>query len=67
MSSASTKHAKIVGKSVSTFLGGEFAILSEFIGAVGLLVLSRGAREVRIGPLVRRRRGGFVVGGLIFR
>ena len=42
MSSASTKHAKIVGKLVSAFLGGEFAILSEFIGAVRLLVLSGG-------------------------
>ena len=66
MSSTSTKHAKIVGKSVSAFLGGEFAILSEFIGEVGLLVLSGGTGQVRIGPLVRRRRGGFVVGGLIF-
>ena len=44
MSSASTKHAKVVGESVITFLGGEFAVLSEFIGEVRLLVLSGGTR-----------------------
>ena len=65
VSSASTKHAKVVSKLVSTFLGGEFAVLSKFTGEVGLLVLSRGTGQVRIGPLIRRR-GGFVVGGLIF-
>ena len=65
MSSTSAKHAKVVGKLVSTFLRGEFAILSEFTGEVGLLALSRGTRQVRIGPLIRRR-GRFVVGGLIF-
>ena len=66
VSSASAIHAKVVGESASAFLGGEFAVLSEFIGEVGLLVLSGGTGQVRIGPLVRRRRGGFVVGGLIF-
>ena len=66
VSSASAIHAKVVGESASAFLRGEFAVLSEFIGEVGLLVLSGGTGQVRIGPLVRRRRGGFVVGGLIF-
>ena len=61
MSSASTKHAKVVGESVSAFIRGEFAILSEFIGEVRLLVLSGGTRQVGIGPLVRQRRGGIVV------
>ena len=53
MSSIFAKHAKVVGKSVSMFLRGEFAILSEFIGEVGLLVLSGGTGQVRIGALVR--------------
>ena len=40
MFSTSAKHAKVVGESASMFLRGEFAVLSEFIREVGLLVLS---------------------------
>ena len=64
MSSASTKHAKVIGKLASMFLRGEFAVLYEFVGEVGLLVLSRGTGRVGIGPLVGQRNI-FIVGGLI--
>ena len=67
MSSASTKHAQVIGKLVSTFLRGNFAVLSKFTGEVGLLVLSGGTRQVGIGPLVRWRQGGFVVGLFVGR
>ena len=53
MSSASVKHAKVVSKSVSAFLGGEFAVISEFTGEVGLLVLSGGTGQIGIGSFVR--------------
>jgi hypothetical protein len=57
MTSSAAKHAELVVESALPFLVGEFAVLSEFVGKIGLLERSggTGARRLGLGVIVGRR------------